>query len=157
MPLKVARELSEPAFIKPPNDKSFPARVYEPGDLPLGYDEESPVLVAEIVRWEVEFRCFVLNREPVTLSVYLRHGELQRKQGFAASASELSEAEEMVRAVLTDPRVEFPQAAVLDLGIIEDRGWAVVEQNSAWGAGIYGCDPAKVLQVLRHAAISLTT
>jgi hypothetical protein len=40
--------------------------------------------------------------------------------------------------------------------VIAGRGWAVVEQNSAWGAGIYGCDPEKVLAVLRHAAVPLT-
>ncbi|MGL4461723.1 MAG: ATP-grasp domain-containing protein [Planctomycetia bacterium] len=154
MPLHAARRLTEPAFIKPPNDKSFPARVYVGSELPDGYDEDSPVLVAEVVRWEVEFRCFVLDRQPETLSVYLRGGELQREQGFAASAAELTEAEAVVRAVLADQRVDLPRAAVLDVGVIAGRGWAVVEQNAAWGSGIYGCDPARVLEVLRHAAVS---
>lgn len=153
MPLRAARQLSEPAFIKPPNDKSFPARVYAGSELPTGYDEDSPVLVAEIVRWEVEFRCFVLDRQPATLSIYLRGGELQRTHGFAATASELAEADSMVRAVLADDRVDLPRAAVLDVGVIAGRGWAVVEQNAAWGSGIYGCDPMRVLEVLRHAAL----
>src|SRR5262245_377743 len=33
-----ARRGTEAAFIKPPNDKSFPAQVYEPSQLPEGYD-----------------------------------------------------------------------------------------------------------------------
>jgi hypothetical protein len=41
------------------------------------------------------------------------------------------------------------------VGVIASRGWAVVEQNAAWGSGIYGCDPAAVLAVLRHAATRL--
>jgi hypothetical protein len=41
---------------------------------------------------------------------------------------------------------------VLDVGIITNRGWAVIEQNAAWGSGIYGCDPVQVLEVIRHAA-----
>jgi hypothetical protein len=153
MTLRAARQLVGPAFIKPPNDKSFPARVYAGSELPGGYDEDSPVLVAEVVHWEVEFRCFVRDRQPKTLSVYLRDGELQREHGFAASAAELAEAEAFVRTVLADPRVELPRAAVLDVGVIAGRGWAVVEQNSAWGAGLYGCDPVRVLDVLRYAAV----
>ena len=153
MPLRSARRLAEPAFIKPPNDRSFPARVYTGAELPDGYDEDSPVLAAEVARWEAEFRCFVLDRRPRTLSVYLRGGELQRERGFAATGAELAEAEELVRAVCADRRVDLPRAAVLDVGVIAGRGWAVVEQNAAWGAGLYGCDPAAVLEVLRHAAV----
>jgi len=37
------------------------------------------------------------------------------------------------------------------VGHIKDRGWAVVEANAAWGSGLYGCDPVKVLEVLRCA------
>ncbi len=155
MKLREARALTEPAFMKPPNDKSFPARVYTGADLPSGYDEDSPILVAEVVRWEVEFRCFVLDRRPETLSIYLRSGELQRDEGFAATPAELAEAERFVSDVLADPSVDLPRAAVLDVGIIADRGWAVVEQNSAWGSGIYGCDPEKVLKVLQHAAVRI--
>jgi hypothetical protein len=152
--LRAAREIVEPVFIKPPNDKSFPARVYAGSELPEGYDEDSLVLIAEIVTWEKEFRCFVLDREPRALSVYLRSGELQREVGFAASTSELTEAESIVRTVLADARVDLPRAAVLDVGVIAGRGWAVIEQNAAWGSGIYGCDPVQVLEVLRHAAVS---
>src|SRR5438132_7923079 len=36
--LRAARALAEPAFVKPPNDKSFPARVYTGAELPVGYD-----------------------------------------------------------------------------------------------------------------------
>lgn len=156
MPLREARQLLAPAFIKPPNDKSFLARVYTGPDLPEGFDEYSPVLVAEIVTWQREFRTFVLDRQPRTLSVYLRGGELQREQGFLASEAELAEAEAFVRAVCSDSRVDLPRATVLDVGVIAGRGWAVVEQNPVWGSGIYGCDPVAVLEVLRHAAVPAT-
>lgn len=151
--LAAARLSPEPLFVKPPNDKSFPAKVYAGPDLPTGYDEDSPVLVAEVVTWEKEFRCFVLDRDPRTLSVYLRHGELQRDRDFAATDAELAEAEALVRSVVADARVDLPRAAVLDVGVIAGRGWAVVEQNSAWGSGLYGCDPQSVLEVIRHAAV----
>ncbi|MBW8808656.1 MAG: ATP-grasp domain-containing protein [Lysobacter sp.] len=73
------------AFIKPPNDKSFPAQVYTGAELPQGYDEDMPVLVSQVVRWRCEFRCFVLDRELRTYSLYSRNGELARDSGFAST------------------------------------------------------------------------
>ena len=55
--------------------------------------------------------------------------------------------------LLDDPRVDIPAALVLDAGVIRDVGPAVVEANTASGAGIYGCDPRDVLEVLRAATI----
>lgn len=49
------------------------------------------------------------------------------------------------------PIVPAPLGVVLDVGVIEGRGWAVVEANAAWGSGIYGCDPAAILPVLARA------
>jgi hypothetical protein len=47
----------------------------------------------------------------------------------------------------------MPAALVLDVGVIRDVGPAVVEANTASGAGIYGCDPREVLEVLRGATV----
>ena len=151
--LGACRALVEPAFIKPPNDKSFAAKVYTGVELPHEYDEDSPVLVAEVVVWEKEFRCFILDRQIRAISIYLRAGELQRDREFAATDLELAAAELFVQKILADSRIELPRAAVVDVGIIAKRGWAVVEQNAAWGSGIYGCDPVQVLEVLRYAAV----
>ena len=151
--LGIARSLPEPRFVKPPNDKSFPARVYSRDDMPNEFTDAVPVLVSEVVTWEMEFRCFVLNRDVVTLSVYLRDGTLQRDNDFAHTSAEEAEVRAVAGRVLADPRVDFPAAAVLDVGTITGSGWAVVEANSAWGAGLYGCDPDTVLEVLRAAAV----
>jgi ATP-grasp domain, R2K clade family 2 len=151
--LGACRKIVEPTFIKPPNDKSFPARVYTGADLPPEYDDETPVLVADVVAWEKEFRCFILDRQIRTISVYLRDGALQRDRDFESSPAELAKVESYVEKLLADRRIELPRTAVLDVGMIADRGWAVVEQNAAWGSGIYGCDPIQVLEVLRYTAI----
>ena len=42
---------------------------------------------------------------------------------------------------------------MIDVGRIEGRGWAVIEANPAYGSGIYGCDPQKVLEVVNRATI----
>jgi ATP-grasp domain, R2K clade family 2 len=153
--LGACRDLVEPAFIKPPNDKSFPARVYTGAELPHEYEEDTPVLVAEVVVWETEFRCFILDRQIRTISIYLRAGELQRELDFAATELELSAAAAFLNRLLADECIELPRATVVDVGIIAKRSWAVVEQNAAWGSGIYGCDPVQVLEVLRSAAVKI--
>ncbi len=56
-----------------------------------------------------------------------------------------------MQTLLDDPRVVLPRAAVINVGVIAERGWAVVELNAAWGAGLYGCDPERVLDVVQHA------
>jgi hypothetical protein len=147
-----ARCLTEPVFVKPPNEKSFQARVYRGPDLPTDFPDDVPVLVAEVVDWEKEFRCFVLDRRLQTFSVYLRDGELQRQNDFVHTKEEEIDLVSFVESLLTDERIDIPRTAVLDVGVIRSRGWAVVEQNAAWGSGLYGCDPLKVLEVLRYSA-----
>ena len=150
--LAEARKGVEAAFIKPPNDKSFPAQVYKPAELPTDYDESMTVLISEIVQWELEYRCFILDRELRTLSIYARFGELQRDADYESTTEEITQAKNFVEEVLRDIRVEIPKATVIDVGYITGKGWAVIEQNAAWGAGIYGCDPEQCLAVIRHAA-----
>jgi hypothetical protein len=152
-----AQLLESPAFIKPPNDKSFPARVYTGAELPRDYSADMSVLISEVVHWELEFRCFVLDRKLSTYSIYARHGELQRENGFVSSDQENAALEQFMATLLSDTRVRLPKATVVDVGIIEGRGWACVEQNAAWGAGIYGCEPERVLNTLRFAAIALVS
>ncbi|SMC16424.1 protein of unknown function [Andreprevotia lacus DSM 23236] len=154
--LAEARRLTARAFIKPPNDKSFPAAVYEGAGQPEGYDDAMPVLVAEVVQWQAEFRCFVLDRQVKAYSLYSRLGELQREQGFASTPDEQAQMLAFAQTLLADPRVDLPRATVVDIGLIAGRGWACVEQNAAWGAGIYGCDPQSVLNVLQHAAVPVS-
>lgn len=153
-----ARDEPRRNFIKPADDKCFPARVYESGsELPANevLPDETPVLVSEPVRWGPEFRCFVMDRQLQTLSIYSRDGELaQRGDGSWDSATtEDEQARQFVSDFLSDDEVLVPPATVIDVGVIVDRGWAVVESNPAWGSGIYGCDPSMVLGVIRRACV----
>jgi len=158
MTLSAARLVTERVFIKPAVEKSFEARVYSsgaelpaPGSLP----EELPVLVQEVVEWPLEFRCFVLDRRVVTASPYWREGELARgeDESWKAADGEMQEAIQFCETVLSDPTVSAPEAIVVDVGKIQERDWAVIEANAAWGSGVYGCDAARVLSVLRRACV----
>lgn len=67
-----AREYPLPAFIKPADDKCFAARVYVSGvELPDAalFPDETPVLISQIVTWQVEYRCFVAERAVVTCCI----------------------------------------------------------------------------------------
>ncbi len=156
--LSEARLLMQATFIKPADDKCFPAQVYHTGaelrdteHLP----DETPVLMSEPVKWEVEYRGFILNREVKTLSPYFRDGNLvQTENGdWPASDEEISEAYDFYRLLLQDESVRLPPAVVVDIGKIQELGWAVVEANPAWSSGIYGCDPSQVLPVIENACI----
>jgi len=150
--MREARKVKKPLFIKPPNDKSFPALTYWNGEeLPDWIPDDANVLVCDVVRWTKEFRCFILDRTPLTLSIYLRDGKPQRACGFECFDEEYLEARDFVVSVLQDKKVPFPRAACLDVGVIKGEGWAVVEQNAVWASGLYGCDPKQVLKALRHA------
>lgn len=156
MTLADARKVAERAFIKPADEKCFEARVYtngselpSPGTLP----EDLSVLVQEVVEWSLEFRCFVQDKRVVTASPYWRDGQLAQSsdQSWTASDSEMQAAVQFCETFLSDPDVSAPEAVVIDVGMIQGRGWAVIEANAAWGSGIYGCDPVEVLRVIRSA------
>ena len=154
--LRDARQLRQPAFVKPADDKCFLAGVFSSGEQLPGGDVlpgRTAVLIAEPVRWAVEFRCFSLERTVIDLSPYLRHGELAQSPEGKWEDARTEQAREFAAAVVSDDSVALPPAIVIDVGLIEGRGWAVVETNAAWGSGIYGCDPAAVLRVVRRACL----
>jgi hypothetical protein len=152
MTLGQARTLTEPQFIKPPNDKSFSAQVYATGlDLPSDFPDDMPAIVAEPVRWRIEFRCFVRDRKVLTLSPYLCDGIFLGPE-FSAEDEDYAAARNFAESLLRDTTVDVPRAIALDVGLIDKRGWAVVELSGAWSSGIYGCDPDAVLTVLEAAA-----
>jgi hypothetical protein len=154
--LAEARNISEHTFVKPVDGKSFAATVYTSGahlPTPDALPDDTPVLLAEPVSWELEFRCFILERQVTTISPYLRRGELALSDDglWEATDEETDAALAFANRVLADPQVKLPPAIVMDVGRIQGRGWAVVECNAAWGSGLYGCNPLKVLPVLQRA------
>jgi len=149
-----ARGLTAPAFVKPPNDKSFAAQVHESGAvLRSEFDDDMAVLTATPVRWRAEYRCFCLDCQVKTASPYLRSGFHAQQTDYEATREELEAATDFAEQALAETKRFTPRAIVLDVGQVADKGWAVVEANGAWGSGIYGCDPDAVLDVIRHATV----
>ncbi len=148
--------IKENCFIKPALGKSFEAAVRSGHQLVAQVAHLPPDLLihaSETVEWEAEYRCFVKDHKVLTLSPY-RRGDVRFSSytsPLMGPRQESEEASAFADSVLHS--VPCPRAFVLDVGIIHGRGWAVVEPNECWGAGIYGCDPAKVLDVLLAAIV----
>ncbi|WP_460063098.1 ATP-grasp domain-containing protein [Streptomyces sp. YKOK-I1] len=145
-----AWRLRRPAFVKPPNDKSFPARVYPDGSGlpgPDAVDGTEPVLVSDIVAFTVEYRLFLLDGEVRTGSRYATRGALD----VAPLAEDPRRAEVLAFAGLL-AGTGLPSAIVVDVGLIDGAGWAVVEANAAWASGHYACDAEAALDVVLRAA-----
>lgn len=122
------------AFFKPSNDKVFAAGVYERGaDVPTRYvDPDCPCLVSDVVAFDVEYRCHVLDGAIRRIASYRMIDADDREM--------LPEALSFCASVLSAHAHELPSAVVIDVGRIEGRGWAVVEANQVHASGIYGED-----------------
>lgn len=155
--LAEASELSGESFIKHSVSKAFPAGIYTKKTLAEATAEiprTALIHVGEPVKWLVEYRCFVMRRTVVSISPYLRFGEVYRDNSNQLDApdSEIREARQFAELVIQSG-VNCPRAFVLDVGLIEERGWAVVEVNECWASGIYYCNPQQVLQALLCACV----
>lgn len=106
-----------------------------------------------------EFRCFVSGQRVNTISPYVYDGQtVSDYESFpAVPESEMLAVYSFAESVLNHPDVSSPQAFTLDVGIIRDRGWSVVECNECWASGIYSCDPKLVLETLVSATVQSDT
>ncbi len=160
--LREALSITERQFVKHAVSKAFPAQVYDGGSLSEAtttIHPDSLVHVGEPVTWTHEYRCFVANQSVQTVSPYVYgSGIVADYDSFpVVPQSELDQVHEFARQVLTHPNVETPSAFVMDVGLIADRGWAVVECNECWASGIYACDPASVLDTLLCGSAAMGT
>lgn len=126
-----------PLFAKSLVPKLFRSRVYaswsDLEDECRGLDPTTPVLVSSVVEIRAEARAFVLRGQVVSCSVY--EGEAQPPADFLA------------RAALA---LDLPETLVLDAALLPD-GWALLEGNATWGAGLNGCSADAVVPCLELA------
>ncbi len=139
--LPEAHSGSFPRFIKPLVPKQFRGAVYpSPDDLARecqGLPPETKVFAAEPVKFTAEVRSFV------------REGRVLDAAPYEGTA-EISEAVDFITTLLD--KITVPRSVVVDVGLIANRGWGVIEFNAAWGAGLNGCDPERVLPSILSAS-----
>lgn len=141
--LSEAGNLLFPAFIKPVVPKLFKAGVYK--DLTALETEcaqlelTTPVYVSEIVTITTEARSFIHKGKVVAVSIYEGNGNPM-------------EAKDFINRFLDSNKSLVPDSFVLDAGFIRGRGWAVIEANAAWGAGLNGCAATEAVWSIANAS-----
>ncbi len=99
-----------------------------------------------------EYRTFTVGREVVACSPYLVEGESWSRDLPLHRASFHDDAAAFVADLLAGlPDDDVPPACVLDVVRTPSGALHLLEANTAWGAGLYGCDPDGVLQAVLAA------
>lgn len=144
-----------PLFIKPadPLNKAFDVGIYSyPGQIRHVdfLPSNTLILVSEPVEWLSEFRIFCRNREVAAVSPYLSFGRPNWKPFHGRRRCDVKDSRihEFARSFLREYEGLLPPAFVMDVGLIENAGWAIVEFNPIWCAGILGADPRIILDLL---------
>jgi hypothetical protein len=139
--LEEVEHFAYPLFVKPVIPKLFAAHVYaNPVELRRecqGLDSDTAVFTSTAVSFVAEARTFVLDGEVLDCALYEGDGNVQ--QAAAAAAH-------FARYPL------LPRTLVLDVGLIKDQGWVVIELNAAWGAGLNGCRAERIWQSIAAAS-----
>lgn len=139
--LSEAQSLAFPVFIKPVTPKQFRGAVYKSAEELSqecrGLPPTTAVFVAEPVTLTAEVRGFVLEGQVLDAALY---------EGAANVSDAIKFESELVGAL------PLPRTVVVDVGFIAGRGWAVIEFNAAWGAGLNGCAPEKVVAAILAAS-----
>ncbi len=131
-----------PQFIKPLVPKVFKAAVYH-SDAELleeckGLQSDTPVIVSEVAHIIAEARAFILDGVAQTCALYEGIGSHKEAEALIS---------EFMRANA------LPKTCVIDVGHIDGRGWALIEANATWGAGLNGCDPQGAAICISHATV----
>lgn len=129
-----------PLFVKSLVPKLFRSAVYDTlATLERqcqGLEASTAVLTSEVVHFVAEARSFIHQRQVLDCAIYEDQADLQDARSCV---------EALVRSL------PLPETCVLDVGLIEGKGWAFLEANASWGAGLNGCDPTKVLPAIKAA------
>jgi hypothetical protein len=133
-------QLAFPSFVKSFVPKLIRSRVYGSADElsaeARGLEPETELIASEVVSFTVEARAWLLDGQVLSIACYEGEADLVGACSVAAEAA--------VGAVVPSP-------CVLDLGLLDDLGWAVIEANAAWGAGLNGCDPTAAAACIANA------
>jgi hypothetical protein len=141
-----------PLFVRPMDSyKSFPGLSVETEEkareavlfLDTPHNKGQDCFVAPYQEIEAEYRFWVFSGNIWTASRYFLKGEISECQEVP------EEAERFANEVLTTIYIggRPPESAyTLDIALLKEKQWKVVEINGISSAGLYACDPAMVVE-----------
>jgi len=135
-------------FIKPAQEKWFPARVYGPNEAITGGEDGATgslpndlIYVQSPVNFINEMRCFCLDGKIHTASYYRVSGQYH--------CSNLDEERpKVIDEMVAELAPHYPRGVVLDFGYTDDGEWSFLEPNEAFACGVYSADYTKCLDVI---------
>jgi hypothetical protein len=159
MKLSEARNITEEKFIKPADDKCFPAKVYSSGkELTTNKDlDDVPILVSHVMKFTSEYRCVVKDRKVITSCCYLykdyrvAEPEINKPINYNVNYDAVVD---FVNTMLADVAVECVESTVIDVGRFKKDTYAVIESNPVYASGIYGCEFVAMLDAIKAACIN---
>lgn len=125
--MREVRERAVPTFVKPVENKLFTGFVWKPDATRLkvaSFEGDTPVWISEVVDFEAEYRCFILDRELVGVRLY---------RGDWAKALD----RKVVESAVSEYR-KGPRAYALDFGVTVEGQTLLVEANDSYALGNYG-------------------
>lgn len=156
--LSEARKITERKFIKPADDKCFPAKVYESGDelSKLSIIDTAAALISDVMTFTSEYRCFVKDRKITTACCYWykhfgKEPEIDSPINYFANNDLVIE---FANKFLEDTRIECAPSAVIDIARYKsDEGlkFVVLESNPVYSSGLYGCEMVAALDSIAAA------
>jgi hypothetical protein len=150
-----ARLMAQRCLVDLLYDENFTPAIYDDGaSLPMdaGIPEDAETMVAALLAFEYEFRCFIVEGVVVAMSPYAHHGRsFQGREVRNVPEPLYEEALAFSEALLADPRVESPPAFVVDVGLEPNGSWRVVKVQPAWSSEPFGCSPQGVLESLKRS------
>lgn len=132
-------------FVKCTDNKWFSAEIFEPYEkLPIdNIDKDLLICVQDVIDFQFEYRCFILNRQLMDISIYPQ----------THTPHPQTEAIEYISKVLEDEKVVIPASLVIDVGLTDKGQWLIVEANPSFASGMYDCDAQKVFETIIAACI----
>lgn len=140
-------DITKASFIKPAQQKWFPAKVYQPGESPKrsqgGAGLPSDLIyVQEPIDMFNEVRCFCLDGKILTASYYRVGHE------YCPLGIDDVDRPKILDEMVTELAPLYPRGVVLDFAYTSTHEWCFLEPNEAWASGLYGCDPDKCLEAI---------
>lgn len=148
-------------FAKPANAKidTFPAKPWTQPDLlahTRGLPDDTAVhWTPTILDLDEEHRVFILDRHPVTSSIYLRHpahpGDPEEIWHETMTTPHTDDATTFAKTVLDHLTGPLPRTFTLDIARTRTGTWIVLETNPTWCAAQYGARLTAVTDCLLAA------
>jgi hypothetical protein len=132
-------EIVGPLFIKPVQTKLFSGAVYDPmfiGSLDK-FDRDTEVIITQAFGQRIltEWRCYVHYNKIIDARNYSGDFKIAPNWDYGQS--------------IINENSDFPDAYVVDLGVLENGANVVIEFNDMWVIGNYGIENSEYYKLLR--------